>query len=126
MKLCLNMIVKNESARIERCLQSVLPFVSCWSVTDTGSSDSTKEIVEEFFAKRKVPGKLAEIPFKDFATTRNAGIDAARSLDFDYHLLVDADMQLMSNGHYWPDDLQNDAYYLLQRQCLVPGSCGRR
>src|SRR5215475_2536808 len=45
MRICLSMIVKNESAVIERCLRSVKPFVHAWAVSDTGSSDGTQEIV---------------------------------------------------------------------------------
>ena len=36
-KLCWNAIVKNESARIVRCMESLVPYISCAVVVDTGS-----------------------------------------------------------------------------------------
>jgi len=41
------MIVKNEADVIGRCLRSVLPFISSWSITDTGSTDGTQAIIQE-------------------------------------------------------------------------------
>ena len=34
-KICLNMIVKNESKVIERCLASVKPLIDYWVIFDT-------------------------------------------------------------------------------------------
>ena len=41
-RLCLNMIVRDESAVIERCLASVRPHVDHWVIVDTGSVDDTR------------------------------------------------------------------------------------
>jgi glycosyltransferase involved in cell wall biosynthesis len=45
MRLCLNMIVRDEAPVIERCIRSVLPHIQCWAIVDTGSSDGTQAIV---------------------------------------------------------------------------------
>ena len=45
------MIVKNEEAQLENCLSSVKNIVDEIIVTDTGSSDSTKEIAHRFTDK---------------------------------------------------------------------------
>ena len=55
MSICLNMIVKNEAHVIERCLLSVKPFISSWAILDTGSTDSTPELVKRALAG--VPGE---------------------------------------------------------------------
>ena len=47
-KLCLNMIVKNESAIIERLLETVAPIIDTYCICDTGSTDDTKEKIENF------------------------------------------------------------------------------
>lgn len=91
--VCLVMIVKNESAIIERCLSAALPYVDSWVITDTGSTDGTPDRIQAFFANHGVPGVLHREPFRDFAQARNASLDAARAVPgWDYALLIDADM----------------------------------
>ena len=41
------MIVKNESAVIKRCLDSVKEIIDYWVIIDTGSTDDTKEIIQD-------------------------------------------------------------------------------
>lgn len=88
MRICLNMIVKNEAQVIERCLQSVRPFIHGWAVVDTGSEDGTQELIRNALAD--LPGELEERPWVDFATNRNQALQLARSYG-DYALFVDAD-----------------------------------
>jgi glycosyltransferase involved in cell wall biosynthesis len=113
-RVCLTMIVKNESAVIERCLAAALPHIDAWAITDTGSTDDTVDRVERFFAARGVPGALARAPFRDFAQARNASLDHARAVgDWDYALLVDADMVLC--GTLDKSALRAPAYKIEQR-----------
>jgi len=51
MKISFTAIVKNESAGIARCLESVADLVDEMIVVDTGSTDNTKEIAEKSGAK---------------------------------------------------------------------------
>lgn len=99
MKLMLNMMVKNESARIERALASALPYIDSWVIIDTGSTDDTKEKIINFFLKHQRPGEIHDAPFKDWSQARNAALVWARKLSFvyqpDYFLLMDADMELV-------------------------------
>jgi glycosyltransferase involved in cell wall biosynthesis len=112
-RICLVMIVKNEQTIIERCLEAALPHIDTWSITDTGSTDNTTKIVEQFFADRKITGKISRAPFKDFAQARNAALDAAKTVDgWDYALLVDADMVL--TGTIDKTKLTGPAYDLVQ------------
>lgn len=99
MRLQLVMIVKNESARIERALASVAPLITSWMIVDTGSIDNTKEKIIEFFKARGVPGEIRDEPFVDWSQARNAALGWARKLAFVYepthYLLMDADMELI-------------------------------
>ena len=52
--VCLNMIVKNESAIIERCLNAVYPFIDEYCIVDTGSTDDTIDKIENFFKEKKM------------------------------------------------------------------------
>src|SRR5687767_13271155 len=91
------MIVRNEAARIERCLKSVAPYISSAVIVDTGSTDGTQALIEQFFKSSLIPCELYDVPFQNFEQARNAALIAARASDvpWDYLLLVDADMELV-------------------------------
>ena len=95
--LCLNMIVKNEMANLERCLSALADHIACWVIGDTGSSDGTQDFIIAFFAARGLPGELHSFPFHNFEQARNAALDHAYAspLGYDYVLFADADMELV-------------------------------
>jgi glycosyltransferase involved in cell wall biosynthesis len=115
--LCLNMIVKNEMANLDRCLRSVAPYIDCWVIGDTGSTDGTQDFIRAFFAERGIPGEVHEFPFHDFAQARNEALARARAskLKFDYLLLTDADMELVVEDETFAERLGASAYKVLQR-----------
>lgn len=116
-KLCLNMIVKNESAAIERCLASVADYVSCYAITDTGSTDDTVEKIIDFFDKRGIPGEVHYVEFKNFGQARNEALAHARREsvhEFDYILLCDADMELVVTDKDFLSKLGAPSYTILQ------------
>ena len=87
-KICLNMIVKNESKIIKRFLDSVVSLIDGYCICDTGSTDNTCEIIQTYFKEKNMPGKLVEKEFIDFATNRNFALEECHSLtDIDYILL---------------------------------------
>lgn len=88
--ICLNMIVKDESAVIRRCLESVAPFIDYWVISDTGSTDGTQDLIREVFAELGVPGELREDAWRDFAHNRNVVLTAGKG-KADYLLILDAD-----------------------------------
>src|SRR5205085_11409466 len=83
-RLCLNMIVRNEAAIIERCLASVAPVIDHRVICDTGSTDDTPERIETFFRERGIDGTLVKTSFVDFGTTRNEALDACRNSSFSF------------------------------------------
>ena len=117
MSLCLSMIVRNESARIRRCLASLEPYVTSYVIADTGSTDDTPHIIRQFFDERGIDGELIDLPFVNFGETRNAALEAAKAsrFDFDHILLADADMELVANGHFHEALNGAPAYRILQR-----------
>ena len=90
--LCLNMIVKNESQIILRLLESVVGLIQFYCICDTGSTDNTVELIEQFFQSRNIPGKIVHEPFQDFGYNRAFSLKACEDINADYVLLLDADM----------------------------------
>ena len=105
--ICLCMIVKNESAVIERCLASVRGLIDYWVVSDTGSTDGTQDLIREALAD--VPGELHEDPWRDFGHNRSLNLEHARG-KADYLLLIDADMILRQEGDL--PELTADSYMI--------------
>ncbi|MEH7525214.1 glycosyltransferase family 2 protein, partial [Bacillus sp. JJ1503] len=84
--ISLCMIVKNEETYLRRCLESVKNQVDEIIIVDTGSTDSTIGIAEEF--------ETSIFTYewdKDFAAARNFSLEKAKS---DYILVLDADEYL--------------------------------
>ncbi len=115
--LCLNMIVKNETANLDRCLHAVADHITCWVIGDTGSTDGTQDFIKSFFADRGIPGELHSFPFLNFEQARNAALDhaAASQLPYDYLLLADADMELVVEDRDFRAKLEAPGYRLIQR-----------
>ena len=111
-KVCLNMIVKNESEVIERCLNSVLPIIDYWVIVDTGSSDGTQQIIKDFMHKREVPGELFERPWVNFGHNRNEALSFAQG-KADYLFFIDADEYLKYDAEFKLPTLDKDYYYMV-------------
>ncbi len=105
--VCLNMIVKDESPVIKRCLESIKPLIDYWVIVDTGSTDGTQEIIKDFM--KDIPGEFYERPWVDFAHNRNEALDLARA-KADYCLIIDADEQLIFAKDFIMPDLSKDYY----------------
>ena len=91
------MIVKNEEAVLERCLNSVKDLMDEIIIVDTGSCDRTKEIAGKF------TDRIYEFAWRDdFAAARNFSFSRATG---DYLMWLDAD-----------DVLPESSLRLLQRE----------
>ncbi|MEI8125005.1 MAG: glycosyltransferase [Parachlamydiaceae bacterium] len=109
-KICLNMIVKDESRVIRRCLESVKPLIDYWVIVDTGSTDGTQEIIKE--CMKGVPGELHERKWIDFAHNRNEALELAKNKG-DYFLFIDADEQLLFDKKLKMTPLDKDYYVVM-------------
>lgn len=108
--VCLNMIVKNESKVITRCLESVKPLIDYWVIVDTGSSDDTQTIIKDFM--KNIPGELHEKPWVDFAHNRNEALALAKG-KADYILFIDADEVLSFTPDFKKPTFDKDFYFIL-------------
>lgn len=88
--LTLSMIVKNEGAILEECLESVVNIVDEIVITDTGSTDNTIEIAEKYGAK------IYHLDWtEDFATARNNSLKHSTGK---WILYLDADEKLAAQS----------------------------
>ncbi len=111
--VCLNMIVKNESAVIKRCLDSVRPFIQSWVIVDTGSTDGTQELIRRELAG--IPGELHERPWRNFGENRTEALELAKS-KADYLLIMDADEELEVPAGFVLPELVAGQYMLRHRR----------
>jgi len=100
--LCLNMIVKNEAARIDRCLLSVLPYVKSVVILDTGSTDDTINKIKRLCQDDGVPYEIVVGTFENFSQARNDAFELAQNRNgkgqlqwCQFALMMDADMELV-------------------------------
>ena len=93
--ICLNMIVKDESEIIENTLKMLSEKIefSYWVICDTGSTDNTIEIIEQFFKEKNIPGELHKHTWKNFAHNRTLALNEAYNKT-DYALIFDADDEI--------------------------------
>lgn len=99
-KLCLNMIVKNESRIITRLFDSVVDIIDSYVICDTGSTDNTVSIIQEYFSKRGIKGKILLESFRDFGYNRTYSLLACESDPAEFILLLDADMILEKGSNF--------------------------
>lgn len=109
--LCLNMIVKNEGHIIKDTLIKLLKKVSIdyWVISDTGSTDKTREIIIDFFKERNIKGELFVDEWKDFGHNRTKALEHAFGKS-KYLLVFDADDEIC--GDFVLPNLTLDAYHL--------------
>lgn len=128
--ISLGMIVRDASATLERCLESVAPYVDEIVIGLGGeSTDNTEEIA------RKFTDKIIPIQWHDdFAEARNIVLKATTG---DYYLWLDADDELIGGEHmrrliaehpdieafYWgynyaQDDADNCVCYLIRERLI--------
>jgi hypothetical protein len=109
--LCLNMIVKNESAIIKITLEKLVKNapIDYWVICDTGSTDGTQDIIKNFFKEMNIEGELHEDEWVDFGYNRTKALEYAYNKS-KFLLVFDADDSL-NNPLIIPDDNCNaDGY----------------
>ena len=115
--LLLNMIVKNEADIIIETLTNLCDKInfSYWVISDTGSTDNTKELIKDFFNTRGIPGELYEDEWRDFGYNRTKALEHAFNKS-DLLMVFDADDQLI--GDFKIPDFDFD-FYELQFKCAT-------
>ena len=96
------MIVKNSGEILRNCLKENKKYIDHWTILDTGSSDNTKQIIEDELSS--IPGNLYSEPFIDFATSRNRSLELS-SKSCKYTIILD-DSYILHGGYKLRQTLQ--------------------
>ena len=124
--ICLNMIVKDESHIITETLIKLTNKIKFdyYVICDTGSSDNTPKLIEEFFKNKKINGEIHFHTWKNFGHNRTLALKEACGKS-DYVLIFDADDSI--EGEFILPELTLEGYMLkfgnesnaYERMCLV-------
>lgn len=97
--IALLMMVKNERKRLHVTLNSVKNYVDSLIIYDTGSTDDTIDILKRFSRETRIPLRLKQGEFENFAKSRNVSLEFAETFkDVDFLLLLDCNDELQ-NGN---------------------------
>lgn len=119
-KLCFIAIFKNESKNVYRCLDRLKGVADCISICDTGSTDKTVELIQQWGKDNNIPTKTHFEPFTNFGHNRSVSFEMAQKSfpEADYALLLDADMVLMYNN-FDKNKLTKDQYRIIQKNDTI-------
>ena len=126
-KIILNLMIKNESKIIERCIGRALEHVDAVSILDTGSTDNTVEVCNTFLKASGKPFKVSVKPFKNFGYNRTVSFQKARELckelgwdaNMTYAMAVDADMIIKPSPAFKDYKLTVPGYNVIQQNSAL-------
>jgi glycosyltransferase involved in cell wall biosynthesis len=116
-KIVLNAMVGNEAPTIMRMLESVAPHIDYWVIQCNGKEDNTKQVIDEFFKEKNIPGFTYEIDWDYPGWNRDHTLQTCLKADHgcDWVLRMDADERLHVDEDFdWSvlDDTSVDSYNL--------------
>jgi len=109
---CLASVCKNEESCIQRLLESVCDFIDYWVIVDTGSTDRTCEIIEDFFREKGIPGELHHDEWVSMGHNKTRMMAYAKDKS-DYLIHIDADDYMV--GELDPNDFTPENQVFLFR-----------
>ena len=110
-KICLAIMCKNEEHCIENTLNSLYKHIDYWVICDTGSTDRTCEIIENFFKSKNIPGELHRDEWVGFDHNKSLMMERAQNKG-DYIFHTDADDILVGDLDFRNTDVGYDCYFM--------------
>ena len=118
-KIILTQIMKNEEHVAHRMLDSIKPIIDGIVVVDTGSTDSSISIVENWGKINNVETHVISRQFDNFENSRNHSIEKAREFFLSkndghtyYGMWLDFDEQIIISPSFSKSKLDKDLYML--------------
>lgn len=118
--ICFGTVCKNEEHCILDALNSIYKYIDYWVVCDTGSTDNTVQIIQDFFKEKNIPGELHNDEWFGFAHNKTLLFERCyNKTDFMIHFDADdvfnGDLSII---HDSIDVKTNIAYYInIRRHC---------
>ena len=118
--ITLCMIVKNETHIIKECLESMLPYIDRYDITDTGSEDGTPELIKEFMDEHGIPGEVYLSDWKGFGDSpvgTGSRTESLRNCDgkADFAWVIDAD-DYVDGTFVYPENMKQYDVWSLKIQ----------
>ena len=115
-RICLNMIVKNETPVLARLFDSVKDVISYYVIVDTGSTDNTPAYIKEWMDNAGIPGEVHCHEWVNFGHNRSQALEYAyQSKQADWALFIDADEELAFSDPLFYQKLQPGVSYGLEK-----------
>ena len=115
-RICLNIIVKNETPVLGRLFASVQHIISYYVIVDTGSTDGTPEFIKEWMDNAGIAGEVHHHNWVNFGYNRNQALEHAYESDqADWLLIIDADEELVCSDPLFYKKLQPNISYSLEK-----------
>ena len=117
-KIVLNAMVGSEAPTILRMLESTAPHIDYWVIQCNGKEDNTREIIDNFFKEKGIPGFTYETEWNYPGFNRDHTLQTCLSADHgcDWVLRMDADERLQVDEDFdWSilDDTNVQSYNLV-------------
>jgi glycosyltransferase involved in cell wall biosynthesis len=103
-------IVKNETHIIREMLESMVPYIDRYDITDTGSDDGTPELIKEVMDEQNIPGEVYLSDWKGFGKSRTEAIENCMG-KATYAWMIDADDKV-DGSFVYPKEMDMDGYSL--------------
>lgn len=122
-KIILTIMIKNEERIIMRCINNALNIADAICISDTGSTDNTLKILQEFLPTLSVPATVVNHEWSNFGKNRTASFRAAQTYckelgwnpETTYSLLLDADMNFVMTPAFQKSSLIANGYCIKQK-----------
>jgi len=114
--VCLSAIVRNEEKVIARFLDNNRWAFDHFDITDTGSTDRTVEIIEEFAASGRVSATVHSFPWiDDFGAARSYALERSRETQCSHYVFLDADDEVWSEEKRPLEQRERSAFHSYMR-----------
>jgi hypothetical protein len=122
-KIIATIMIKNEERIIKRCIDRAITIADAICISDTGSTDSTLDILKEYLPTLSIPTKVVNHTWKNFGFNRTLSFQASADFckelewnpEFTYGLLLDGDMNFVMTDKFQKTDLTANGYRIIQR-----------
>jgi len=111
------MIVRNETAVLERLFKSVVPYIDYYVIVDTGSTDGTQAFIREWMSDAGIEGEVHEREWVNFGHNRQEALELAVEADrCDWLLFIDADEELVVEDPEFFTGLEPGVNYYIEKR----------